>query len=153
MADIHIIYNFLQLSDSLATAGQPSEEELESVATEGYEVVINLALADASYSLLDEEVSVLKLGMEYVHIPVIWKNPIASNLDSFFESMRDYQGKKRFIHCAANKRVSSFIALHRIIRKGWDYDDAMRDMHRIWQPNTIWTDFIKNELSARLTGR
>lgn len=143
------IYNFLSLSEKLATAGQPLEEELEAVSKEGYEVVINLALSDADYSLADEEGSVFKLGMEYIHIPVIWQYPTSDDLDKFFNAMEKYKHKKLFVHCAANMRVSSFVALYRVIKEGWSYSDAINDVYRIWKPNNIWSEFIRSELTRK----
>ena len=45
------IFNFRQIDDRLVTAGQPSEEQLGSMAAEGFEVVINIAPIDRRYSL------------------------------------------------------------------------------------------------------
>ena len=149
MDKLSYIYNFLRLSDKLATAGQPLEEELEYVSKAGYEVVINLALSDADYSLPDEQRTVTRLGMEYIHLPVIWQNPTADDLAKFFDVMDKYKNKKIFVHCAANMRVSSFITLYRVIKEGWEYSDAVNDMHKIWRPDNIWSDFIRRELSQR----
>jgi len=146
MDKLNTIYNFLSLSAKLATSGQPLEEELEYISKAGFEVVINLALSDAEYSLADEEGSVTKLGMEYIHIPVIWQSPTSDDLDKFFDVMEKYKNKKLFVHCAANMRVSSFVALYRVIKEGWDYSDAVNDVYKIWNPNDIWSDFIRSEL-------
>lgn len=146
MDKLNTIYNFLSLSAKLATSGQPLEEELEYISKAGFEVVINLALSDADYSLADEEGSVTKLGMEYIHIPVIWQSPTSDDLDKFFDVMEKYKNKKLFVHCAANMRVSSFVALYRVIKEGWDYSDAVNDVYKIWNPNDIWSDFIRSEL-------
>lgn len=146
MDKLNTIYNFLSLSEKLATSGQPLEEELEYISKTGYEVVINLALSDADYSLADEEGSVTKLGMEYIHIPVIWQSPTSDDLDKFFAVMEKYKNKKLFVHCAANMRVSSFVALYRVIKEGWNYSDAVNDVYKIWKPNDIWSDFIRSEL-------
>lgn len=146
MDKLNTIYNFLSLSAKLATSGQPLEEELEYISKAGFEVVINLALSDADYSLADEEGSVTKLGMEYIHIPVIWQSPTSDDLDKFFDVMEKYKNKKLFVHCAANMRVSSFVALYRVIKEGWDYSDAINDVYKIWNPNDIWSDFIRSEL-------
>ena len=149
MDKLNTIYNFLNLSAKLATSGQPLEEELEYISKTGFEVVINLALSDADYSLADEERSVTKLGMEYIHIPVIWQNPTSDDLDKFFDAMEKYKNKKLFVHCAANMRVSSFVALYRVIKEGWEYSDAVNDVYKIWKPNDIWSDFIRSELSRK----
>lgn len=139
---------FLQLTDNLATSGQPSEEQLAQVALAGYHVVINLALSNAEYSLKDEAASVRQIGMEYIHIPVIWSAPGLSELELFFESMDANQGKKIYVHCAANMRASVFIALYRIIRLGWRAEYALADTLRIWTPDSTWQALIEKALAA-----
>ena len=42
------IYNYLKISDKIATAGQPSVEQFSYIKEAGYQVVINLALKDSS---------------------------------------------------------------------------------------------------------
>ena len=135
------IYNYRRLSDLIATAGQPSEEELAAVAHAGFEVVVNLALHDAEYSLPDERRTVESLGLSYVHIPVAWERPSRSDLERFFEAMDKLAGRKLFIHCAANKRVSVFMALYRRQRLGWSVDTVMPDVLAIWEPDTVWSRF------------
>ena len=49
------IYNFLQLSDSIATSGQPTTEQFSAIKDSGYKIVINLALQTSSNALPDEK--------------------------------------------------------------------------------------------------
>lgn len=136
------IYNYLKLSESLATSGQPSEAQIAEIAQAGYQLVLNLALADAEYSLPDERATVESHGMAYLHLPVIWGQPTVENLEAFCDVMEANQGKKIFVHCAANMRVSAFIALYRIRRLGWAPEQAFVDMQRIWTPDGWWREFI-----------
>ena len=48
------IYNYRKVDDQLITGGQPTEEQLKSVAEEGFTTVINLATLNPRYSLDDE---------------------------------------------------------------------------------------------------
>ena len=137
------IYNYRRLTDLIATAGQPSDEELAAVAHAGFEVVVNLALHDAEYSLPDECRTVESLGMRYVHIPVVWERPLRVDLERFFEIMDDLAGKHVFVHCAANKRVSVFMALYRQLRQGLAPDAVMPDVHAIWEPDYVWRRFFE----------
>jgi len=137
------IYNYRRLTDLIATAGQPSEEELASVAHAGFEVVVNLALHDAEYSLPDERRTVESLGMRYIHIPVVWERPLRADLEHFFEVMDGLTGKPVFVHCAANKRVSAFMALYRQLRQGWSAEAVMPDVHAIWEPDDVWRWFLE----------
>lgn len=47
------IKNFVYVSDKLATAGQPTENQLREIAKAGYDVVINLGLTGTNYALPD----------------------------------------------------------------------------------------------------
>lgn len=148
------IYNYLELDAKLATSGQPSVEELAALAHEGVEVVINLALHDdPRYSLPDETASVTALGMSYVHIPVKFDAPTEHDLRAFFGAMDAHAGRKTLVHCAANKRVTSFIGLYRVIRQGVDRDTAFEPMRTIWEPNPVWAAFTEEMLAKRASLR
>ena len=139
---------FLPLSDKLATAGQPSEEQLRAVAASGFHVVINLGLHDdPSYSLPDEAASVQALGMGYVHIPVQFASPTLEALASFSAAMQAAGDGKVFVHCRHNKRVPVFVALDRIRRQGWNRNEALDAMRAVWQPDATWQEFIEHALS------
>ena len=85
MDKITDIFNFLSINLSLSTSGQPTEAQLSSLADQGYEVIINLALQnDPRYSLPDETGLVTSLGMQYIHIPVQFDSPTELDLELFF---------------------------------------------------------------------
>ncbi len=142
------IYNFRRIDDTLATSGQPSEAQLRSVAEEGYEVIINLALHDQPrYSLPDETGLVEGLGIEYVHIPVQFDAPQETDLLTFFAAMEKYKHRKILVHCAANMRVTAFLGLYRYIRQGMTEREAFAPMKSVWEPDGIWTAFITRMLA------
>jgi protein tyrosine phosphatase (PTP) superfamily phosphohydrolase (DUF442 family) len=144
------IYNYIRIDDALATSGQPSVEELGAIASDGVEVVVNLALHDdPRYSLPDEAGAVASLGMTYVHIPVKFDAPTEADLLAFFDAMEKHQGKKLLVHCAANKRVTSFLGLYRILRQNWDAEPAFAPMKEVWEPNPVWAAFIAAMLSSK----
>ena len=68
---IAAIPNFLQLSETVATAGQPTEAQITAIQAAGYRVVINLALPTSTNALPNEQALVEALGMTYIHIPVL----------------------------------------------------------------------------------
>ncbi|MBI2769970.1 MAG: protein tyrosine phosphatase family protein [Burkholderiales bacterium] len=137
------IYKYAAISDSLATAGQPSEIQMAAVARDGFASVINLALHDdPRYSLPDEAALVQSLGMNYVHIPVPFDAPAEEHLLAFFDAMERHEGGKLLVHCAANIRVSSFLGLYRVMKKGEDEQAAFAQMRALWEPNPVWAAFI-----------
>lgn len=140
------IVRFIPISDRLATAGQPTEGQLVELAAAGYEVIINLALhGDPRYSLRDEEASVHALGMEYIHIPVVFATPMASDLVRFRATMLSHASSRILVHCAHNKRVPIFLALHRILDLGWEVEHARTRMLAVWQPDEVWQRFFEDQ--------
>ncbi|MBE9190470.1 protein tyrosine phosphatase family protein [Gloeocapsopsis crepidinum LEGE 06123] len=136
------IYNFLRLSDSIATAGQPVESQFTDIKAAGYEVVVNLVPTSTS-AITNEQTIVEDLGMKYVHIPVIWEKPTLEDIERFFKIMQANADKNIFVHCAMNMRVSAFMYLYRIIHEHINTEEAKQDLQKIWQPNETWQQFIE----------
>ncbi len=143
------IKNWRFLSENLATGGQPTEPQLVAVALAGYHIVINLGLLKKEYSLPDEKSFLESLGVDYVHIPVEWEKPTWADLEKFIATMKKQRGKKIFVHCAANKRVSVFVAMYRILEQGWPREDAMAGVFDVWAPNEVWSQFIEKVLGQK----
>jgi protein tyrosine phosphatase (PTP) superfamily phosphohydrolase (DUF442 family) len=139
----YTIKNFYNVSPELATAGQPSENELREIAASGFDVVINLGLLDPSYCLPDEMNLVASLGMEYVHIPVIFSSPHEEELWRFFAVMELNRDKKVFVHCAMNYRASAFVALYGQAKLGWSREVADTHAKRFWELDDVWSGFIE----------
>ena len=142
------IINFKMLTEGIATSGQPSEDELLQIAKTGYDVVINLSLSDTEYSVRNEEQILKSMGIKYIHIPVVFESPKGEDFQEFVLALNKYKESKVFIHCAANKRVSAFIALYRILVLGWEKDKAIHELEQIWRPNNIWESFIERQLTT-----
>jgi len=145
ISDIH---NYRQAAPDIATSGQPREDQLVAIAAAGYEVVVNLALHDdPRYSLTDEASSVQTLGIEYIHIPVRFGAPTTDDLTLFFDAMDRSRGRRVWIHCAANMRVTAFLGLYRHLREGWPEERAFSLMRDVWQPNDVWSSFIAEQVA------
>ena len=136
------ISNFLQISANLATSGQPTVEQFQAIADFDYEVVINLALPTSDRAIANESEIVQSLGMEYLAIPIIWENPTVTDLDQFLQAMDKRKNQKIFVHCAKNMRVSAFVYLYRRLSLNCEHEQAIADLHKIWQPNEVWQKFI-----------
>ena len=144
MPELTDIYHYLPLTETLLTSGQPTEEQFSAVAEAGVQTVINLALETSTNALADEARVVKDLGMEYFHIPVVWEKPDKTDLDQFCNLLDARKTRKVLVHCAANMRVSTFVALYRILRLGWTHEKAFEDVYRLWNPNKdeVWGRFI-----------
>ena len=140
--DVGTIKNFVVVSDELATAGQPSESELAALQARGFTAVVNLGLLDPKYCLPDEAGTAAGLGLEYHHIPVDFQAPALADFERFVEVMRGLSGKKAFVHCAMNFRVSCFVALYGEAELGWSRERADAHIRRLWEPNDVWQAFL-----------
>ena len=150
MSHLNKIYNFIQVSDNLGTAGHPTAEQIQDIAAEGYQTLINLAPSDVSQAIPNEGGLVEAAGMKYIQIPVAWKKPTLEDWDAFVKAMDENKDKKVFVHCQANMRVSAFVMLYRHIKLGVDLEEAQEPMLSIWNPeqgNPQWADFIEEVLA------
>ena len=145
--DLHGILNYLPISDTLATAGQPTRKQFKGIKDAGYDLVINLAMPDSTNALPDEAELVAAHSMEYVHIPVVWESPVADDLDRFFEVMAANERKRTFVHCALNMRVSVFVYLYRVLCQAVPQDVARESMLQVWQPDPVWSRFLRDSLA------
>ena len=148
-ARLEDIYNFIQLSDRIATAGQPTVVQYPAIASAGYQTVINLALKESANALPDEAAIAANLGLEYIQIPVVWDAPTLENFQEFVRVMNASEDRKVFVHCAANMRVSAFMYLYRQLQNLVDEETARVDLAKIWVPNEVWQTFIEQNLTPQ----
>jgi protein tyrosine phosphatase (PTP) superfamily phosphohydrolase (DUF442 family) len=144
------IYNYIKVSEEIITSGQPTADQLRSLAVEGFTTVINLATINPPHSLEDEAGLVQALGMNYYHIPVEWGNPQESDFVTFERIMTHLPPGKTLIHCAANFRVTAFYALYAQSHLGWSAAQGDEFRAAIWEGSNypVWNEFI-----ARMTKR
>jgi protein tyrosine phosphatase (PTP) superfamily phosphohydrolase (DUF442 family) len=147
LSPLQDIFAFLPFGERFGTSGQPSAEQFGLIASEGYRSVINLALTTSPGALPDEGALVETLGMEYVHIPVEFDAPRPGDLEQFFAAVERAPGKV-FVHCIANKRVSAFLFLYRVLKLGHPVAEAEMALHRVWQPDEVWQSFIDRALRS-----
>jgi protein tyrosine phosphatase (PTP) superfamily phosphohydrolase (DUF442 family) len=143
------IYSFRAVGDRLGTAGQPTPTQFQTVRESGFEAVINLALPTSDNAIPNEGSVVTSLGMSYVHIPVDFKAPTSQDFRAFCRVMAAFDDRPVFVHCAANMRVSVFVFLYRVLFQHVAVSEAERDLHAVWQPDEVWSRFIRDELKNR----
>ncbi len=138
------ICNYYPIDHRLASSGQPTREQFTTIARSGYEVVINLALPTSSNALEDEGAIVTGLGMVYLHLPVLWESPTLEDVSLFFRMMGAVGGRKVWVHCAKNMRVSCFLYLYRKHIEKRSEEEARYPMSEIWQTSGVWSDLIRS---------
>lgn len=156
-AELAEITNFRQYSETFASAGQPTAEQLQAVADHGFERIVYIAFTNNQNALPDEDQIVKGLGMEYMQVPVDFSNPLPDDFYAFADSMRRNTQKKTLLHCQVNARATAFSFLYRVIYEDVPIPEAKADMNTVWQPNEVWRDFIfevmaQNDLDPNCEG-
>jgi len=145
-SELESIRHYRRLGPMLASAGQPDPDQL-ALLQPAFDCVIKLARPDSPHALDNEADLVNRLGLDYVHIPVDFSNPLPADLEEFLAAMRAHASERLFVHCALNWRASAFVFLHRVINEQWDPAQARADMLAVWQPDATWQIFIDSMLS------
>jgi protein tyrosine phosphatase (PTP) superfamily phosphohydrolase (DUF442 family) len=86
--------------------------------------------------------------MTYVHIPVDFKAPTPQDFRAFCRVMEAFDGQRVFVHCAANKRVSAFVYLYRVLHQRVPPAEAEPDLQAIWQPDEVWSRYIQSQMES-----
>lgn len=148
------IYNYLFCHEKLSSSGMPTVEQMKSVAEAGVELVINLAPHDVPKAVPNETELVESLGMQYINIPVNWNTPTKDGLNIFMDAMDANMDRKIHVHCEANFRASAFITMYRILRLGWNSEEAFAVMHTIWDEDAypVWKMFIEDAIKRSQDG-
>lgn len=141
-AELEGITNFRQYSATFASAGQPTADQLQAIADQGFERIVYIAFTNNTNALPDEDQIVKGLGMEYMHVPVDFSNPLPDDFYAFADSMQRNTGKKTLLHCQVNARATAFSFLYRVLYEDVPVAEAKEDMNTVWQPNEVWRDFI-----------
>lgn len=141
--------NTRQVFDWLWTSGQLSQGDVLALPDLGIEVVINLALPSSPSALPAEADLVTGLGLAYVQIPVEWEHPLAEQFSQFVGVLKAFAGRKIWVHCALNMRVSAFVYLYRKLVLGEGEENAIFPMRDIWVPNETWQEFMDTVVSTR----
>ena len=130
------IPNYIKVNKQISTAGQPTKEQFKSIAKEGFDVVINLAMHNKG-ALKKEDKIVSKNGMLYFHLPITWKKPELDRLELFLKLLEilEKENKKVFVHCIMNYRASVFMHIYK--RDVWKEEGELVAPEG-YMPNKVW---------------
>ncbi len=132
----------MQISERLASSGQPEDKQFKSIARAGYQVVINLAMPNSENAIPEEGNIVTAHKMTYIHLPVPFESPNAHHLRDFFRIMQSFSSHKIWIHCVVNYRASAFLFQYYRLILGATGIEAKKVMWPDWQPNEVWQKFM-----------
>jgi protein tyrosine phosphatase (PTP) superfamily phosphohydrolase (DUF442 family) len=140
--------NTHRVFDWLWSSGQLSEADIGRLPSLGVDAVINLALPTSTNALHGEAELVTARGIAYIQIPVLFDQPQLHQLQQFFAALEMFEGRKVWVHCAKNMRVSAFIYLYRRLRLKESEAEASYPMHQVWEPDVTWRAFIDDAIRS-----
>ncbi len=81
--------------------------------------------------------------MAYFHVPVDFKAPTAEDLRLFLGAMQGLEGRKKWVHCVVNMRVSAFCYHYLRHMRGLGEDASRSPVLASWAPSmpAVWKDF------------
>lgn len=142
---IDTILNYVQLTEKIATSGQPAEKQFIDIANKGYIAIINIAMPDSDNANPGEGSVVTSLGMSYFHIPVPFDAPEKEHLVLFLKLVKALEGKNIWVHCALNYRVSAFMYHHHKLILKLSAEEAQSVIFDDWNPDEVWRKFLAIE--------
>jgi len=136
------ISNYREYSATFSSSGQPTKDQLKLLKDDGFERIVYIAFSNNGNAYADEDIVVKDLGMDYLHIPVIWDHPTSSDFYTFAGAMSLTPERKTLLHCQVNYRASAFSFLYRVLYEDVSVAVAKADMNTVWQPNETWQKLI-----------
>lgn len=109
--------------EGVATAAQPAEEHLTSLAEAGYRTVLDLRTPEEPRGF-DEPEAVREAGMEYVGIPVSPETLDEETFDRFREFVNDPVRRPVFVHCSSANRVGALLLPYMVLDEDKSPEEA-----------------------------
>ena len=134
------VMNYHRIDDRLVTGGHLLDGGTAALREQGVNVVIDLR--DDSPS--GERERFAEQGIEWINIPVEWRDPKKADFDRFSGVMREHQDDHVLVQCAANYRASAMTYLYQVVVEKVPEDKAAADLHTVWDPNDndTWREYI-----------
>jgi protein tyrosine phosphatase (PTP) superfamily phosphohydrolase (DUF442 family) len=139
------ITNYKAVSGNLASSGQPREMQFREIAEAGFDAVINLAMPNSDNAIPEEGYIVSARKMMYVHLAVPFDSPTAEHLRLFFALLKAFEGKKCWVHCVVNYRVSAFLYQYFRLVRNVSSEEAKAVIVAGWKPDQVWREFMALE--------
>ena len=91
----------------------------------GFETVINLRLASEEGAAVEpSRAAAAAAGIRYIHLPFDPLNPAPDLVDDFLGALGGKVNQPVYIHCNSATRVAALWMIGRVLKDGWQLDDA-----------------------------
>lgn len=126
-----------QLSDVYGVCGQPSPEQLQRAAQEGFQSVLNLRSPSEVGVTEDESQQAEKAGLSYANVPLDNTNPSLQQVHSALSAL-DRLPKPVLIHCGAGLRAGAIALIADAQANGFSLEqliDKAKALNLLEQPH------------------
>lgn len=111
-------------------SGQMPMSEIATLKAQGFKMVINLRMGN-EHNVAAEKAEVERVGMKYVHIPVVYPGMKDEQVAEFLKVTEDIGNRPAFIHCTMAIRAGGFWMVRRVLQDGWTVEKAEEEARRI----------------------
>ena len=108
----------------LMAAGQPTGEQIQLAAEDGYKTLINLRPHEEPHGF-DEIAAARQNGLAYVNIPVTLATLDQATLDRFFAAMKKAE-RPVLLHCSSSNRVGGLLYAWMVLEQGLPAEEALQ---------------------------
>ena len=136
--------NYHEVDERLATGGHFVADGLADLHEKGVEVVIDLR----DEPPVGQREKLAELGIEWVNIPVVWKDPKQADFERFSVAMSKYREDNVLVQCQANYRASAMTYLYRVVVDKVPENEARKDLFAVWEPEGRWRRFMDGILGS-----
>jgi uncharacterized protein (TIGR01244 family) len=138
-AEVPGIKHFSRLNDSIGYAGPvvglggaTNALAITGLKREGFVTAINLRLADEEgATVAASRLAAEAVGLNYIHLPFNPQNPAPDLVDKFLRAVGEESNQPVFIHCNSATRVAALWMIGRVVKDGWELDDAATEAESI----------------------
>lgn len=140
------VMNYHRIDERLVTGGHLLDGGTDELRQQGVTVVIDLR----DDSPRSEQKRFADAGIEWINVPVEWRDPKTADFERFAELMSEHKDDHVLVQCAANYRASAMTYLYRVVVDGVAEDEAAKDLHAVWNPdeNKTWRRYIRDIKAA-----
>ncbi len=131
----------------ILAAGQPTGEQIQLAAEDGYKTVIDLRTAEEERGY-DEPGAAKENGLAYVNIPVTPASLDQATIDKFLETMRKAE-RPVLVHCSTSNRVGALYYAWLVLEKGAKPEAALAKAKAAGLKNPELTEKIQTLVSER----
>lgn len=138
-----MIDNYFQYNKKLASAAQPTADQLADLKDQGWQAVVNLSPASTKNVLAGEAAQVEALGMDYVHFPVDCSSLRPVHYHTFRGILQGLGDRRVFVHCGGNIKSSNLIHLYQVLELGIPETESLAQLKSIQNPEAKWFAYFE----------